>query len=65
MQSEVKWGIGLIITGIILIPVLQAAYPIPLGAILYIAVPLIIIGIALILFRGREAAIEEILENKP
>jgi hypothetical protein len=64
MQSEVKWGIGLIIIGILLIPVLQAAYPIPLVATLYFTVPPIVIGIALIFFRGRDAVIERILEEK-
>ncbi|MBN1195306.1 MAG: hypothetical protein JXA08_08195 [Methanomicrobiaceae archaeon] len=63
MQSEVKWGIGLIIFGVLLIPVLQAAYSVPLVATLYITVPLIVIGIALIAFRGREAMIEGILEE--
>jgi hypothetical protein len=64
MQSEVKWGIGLIVIGIILIPVLQIAYPLPLVATLYFTVPPIVIGIALIAFRGREAVIEGVQEEQ-
>jgi hypothetical protein len=51
MRSQVKWGLFLIIVGIILVPV---AFPF----LLLYAVPLILIGISVILFRKREESIE-------
>ena len=53
MKSQVKWGIGLIIAGcLLLIP--------GIPFLLFYAVPLVLIGGALIVFRGREDSIEEV-----
>jgi hypothetical protein len=53
MRSQVKWGIALIATGcVLLIP--------GLPFLLFYAVPLVLIGAALIAFRGREESIEEV-----
>ena len=51
MQSATRWGITLIVIGVIL------ALLIPIFGI-----PLVVIGIALIVWRGREDTIEEIKE---
>jgi hypothetical protein len=51
MRSQVKWGLFLIILGIVLVPI---AFPF----LLLYAVPLILIGLAIILFRKREESIE-------
>ena len=51
MRSQVKWGIALIVAGcLLLIP--------GIPFLLFYAVPLILIGAALIAFRGREDTIE-------
>jgi len=55
MKSQVKWGLGLILLGAILLPV---GFPF----LLIYAVPLILIGIALIIFRNREDRIEQVQE---
>lgn len=53
MKSQVKWGIALIIAGcLLLIP--------GIPFLLFYAVPLVLIGGALIVFRGREDSIEEV-----
>jgi hypothetical protein len=55
MKSQVKWGLGLVILGMIIAPF---AFPF----LLIYAVPLILIGAALIIFREREEEIEEAQE---
>ena len=53
MKSQVKWGIALIVAGcVLLVP--------GIPFLLFYALPLILIGAALIVFRGREASIEEV-----
>lgn len=52
MKSQVKWGIGLIALGLAILPF---GHP----YLLIYAVPLVIIGTALIIFRNREVIIEE------
>ncbi len=53
MRSQVKWGIALIVAGcVLLVP--------GIPFLLFYALPLILIGAALIVFRGREASIEEV-----
>jgi hypothetical protein len=53
MRSQVKWGIGLIVAGcLLLIP--------GMPFLLFYTVPLVLIGAALIAFRGREDALEEV-----
>jgi uncharacterized membrane protein len=56
MESQVKWGIGLIVIGLCIAPF---GFPF----LLLYAIPLIVIGAALILFKRREAEIEEIKED--
>ncbi|NLZ30432.1 MAG: hypothetical protein GX885_06795 [Methanomicrobiales archaeon] len=51
MRNQVRWGIALIIIGAVI------ALLVPL-----FAVPLIVIGIALLIWKGREEIIEEIRE---
>jgi uncharacterized membrane protein len=51
MRSQVKWGLLLIIIGIILVPF---GFPF----LLFYAVPLILVGVVIILFRKREELIE-------
>lgn len=51
MRSQVKWGLFLIAIGLILVPI---AFPF----LLFYAIPLILIGIGIILFRKREEEIE-------
>jgi hypothetical protein len=51
MRSQVKWGLFLILIGILLVPI---GFPF----LLLYAIPLILIGIAIILFRKREESIE-------
>ncbi|WP_332448625.1 hypothetical protein [Methanoculleus sp.] len=51
MQSAVRWGIALIVIGVIL------ALLIP-----FFGIPLIVIGVALLIWRGREGTIEAIKE---
>ncbi len=55
MRSQVKWGIVLLIIGLVLAPIW---FPF----LLIYAVPLILIGLALIVFRRREEALEEVQE---
>jgi hypothetical protein len=55
MKSQVKWGLGLILLGAILLPI---GFPF----LLIYAVPLILIGAALIIFRNREDQIEQVQE---
>jgi uncharacterized membrane protein len=51
MRSQVRWGIALIVIGALL------------GLIIpFFGIPLVVIGIALIVWRGREDTIEEIRE---
>jgi hypothetical protein len=53
MRSQVRWGIALIVAGcVLLIP--------SMPFLLIYALPLILIGVALIAFRGREDSIEEV-----
>ncbi len=51
MRNQVRWGIALIIIGAVI------ALLVPL-----FAVPFIVIGIALLIWKGREEIIEEIRE---
>lgn len=53
MRSQTKWGIALMTVGAIISPLI---FPLSL---IY-SIPLILIGIALILFRKREEKIEEV-----
>ncbi|MDI6719973.1 MAG: hypothetical protein QMD46_10215 [Methanomicrobiales archaeon] len=55
MRSQVKWGIILLVIGLVLAPI---GFP----YLLVYAVPLILIGLALIAFRRREETLEEIRE---
>jgi hypothetical protein len=55
VKSQVKWGAGLIILGVILAPI---AFPF----LLFYAVPLVCIGAALIVFRSREERLEQVEE---
>ena len=56
MQSQIIWGIVLLAAGLLLTVLSISILPIFL---LFYAVPLILIGAALIYFRGREKIIEE------
>lgn len=56
MKSQVKWGIALILIGILIFPF---AFPF----LLFYAIPLILIGIALIIFSSREEIIEKVHEG--
>jgi uncharacterized membrane protein len=51
MRSQVKWGLLLILVGIVMTPI---GFPF----LLLYAIPLILIGLAIILFRKREESIE-------
>ncbi|MDD3857735.1 MAG: hypothetical protein PHP43_06775 [Methanoculleus sp.] len=51
MQNAVRWGIALIVIGVVL------ALLIP-----FFGIPIIVIGVALIIWRGREETIEAIKE---
>ncbi|MCK9277234.1 MAG: hypothetical protein M0P22_03995 [Methanoculleus sp.] len=51
MRSQVRWGIALLVIGAVV------ALLIP-----FFGIPLVVIGIALIVWRGREDTIEEIRE---
>ena len=53
MRSQVKWGILLLAIGLILVPIL---FPL----LLIYAVPLIVIGVALIVYQGREEEVEQV-----
>lgn len=55
MKSQVKWGLALVILGLIIAPF---AFPF----LLIYAVPLILIGAALIFFQKREEEIEQVQE---
>lgn len=55
MKSQVKWGLGMILVGAVLLP-LGFLY------LLFSAIPLILIGAALIVFRNREDRIEQVQE---
>ena len=52
MESHVKWGLGFIISGIIL----ELIFPF----LLFVDTAMIILGIALLIFGGREKRIEEV-----
>jgi uncharacterized membrane protein len=52
MKSQVKWGIAFMAIGLIILPL---GYP----YLLVYTIPLVIIGIALIVFRNREVIIEK------
>jgi hypothetical protein len=56
MKSQVKWGVALIILGILIFPF---AFPF----LLFYSIPLILIGIALIIFSRREEIIEKVHEG--
>jgi hypothetical protein len=56
MQSQILWGILLLAAGLLLTFLSLSILPVVL---LFYAVPLILIGAALIFFRGRETVIEE------
>lgn len=53
MRSQTKWGLAFVILGLLISPL---AFPF----LLIYSIPLILIGIALIIFRGREEKIEEV-----
>ncbi|KUK60163.1 MAG: hypothetical protein XE10_0972 [Methanoculleus marisnigri] len=57
MRSQVRWGIALTVIGAVI-----AAIGIRFPFLLIYAVPLIVIGLALIVWRGREETIETIRE---
>ena len=57
MRSQVRWGIALTVIGAVI-----AAIGIRFPFLLIYAVPLIVIGLALIVWRGREETIEAIRE---
>lgn len=57
MESQVKWGIGFIVIGLILSFMAFAVFP-----IMIYGIPVTLVGIALILFREREKIIEEVKE---
>lgn len=54
MESHVKWGLGFIFAGI----VLEVLFP----PLLFVDAGLIVLGVILILFGGREKKIEEVKE---
>ncbi len=56
MKSQVKWGIAMIIIGLVISPF---GFPF----LLIYAVPLILIGGGLIVYKGREEIIEEVVEG--
>ncbi len=53
MRSQTKWGVAFVILGVLISPL---AFPF----LLIYSIPLILIGTALIIFRGREEKIEEV-----
>jgi uncharacterized membrane protein len=53
MNSQVKWGLALIIIGLLISPF---GFPF----LLVYSIPLILIGVGLILFQKREERIEEV-----
>ena len=57
MESQVRWGIAFIILGVCIAPF---GFPF----LLFYAVPLVGIGIALIVLRRREGQIEEVREEE-
>ena len=57
MESQVRWGIFLIILGVCIAPFVFPFF-------LIYAVPLVGIGIALIVLRRREGRIEEVREEE-
>ena len=73
MKSQMKWGIGFIIFGLLVLSFIDFAVEhegeevnedIGIGmAKLFYAGPFILIGLALILFRGREEKIEQVKED--
>ena len=58
MKSQVKWGLLLIIIGLILVPF-------GFRFLLFYAIPLILIGISIIVFRKREEQIEAVKGKTP
>jgi hypothetical protein len=58
MRSQVRWGIALTAIGAVIAAVAIVGLPF----LLIYAVPLIVIGLALIVWRGREETIEAIKE---
>ncbi len=52
MESHVKWGLGFIIVGVIL--------EITMSFLFLVDTAMIVIGIALLIFGGREKRIEEV-----
>jgi len=58
MKSQVKWGIAMIIIGLV-ISLFAFGFPF----LLIYAVPLILIGAGLIVYKGREEIIEEVVEE--
>ncbi|WP_290623418.1 MULTISPECIES: hypothetical protein [unclassified Archaeoglobus] len=54
MESHVKWGLGFVVTGIVL--------EITLPFLFILDTVLILLGIALILFGGRDKKVEEVKE---
>jgi len=58
MQSQVCWGIALVAIGAVVAVAAITWFP----PLLAFAVPLIVIGVALLIWRGREEIIEPIKE---
>ncbi len=73
MKSQMKWGVGFIIFGLLILSFIDFAVEhegeevnkdIGIGiAKLVYAGPFILIGLAIILFRGREDKIEQVKEG--
>lgn len=56
MQSQITWGILLLVAGLVLTAISLTVIPV---FFLFYGVPMIVIGGALIIFRRREEIIEE------
>jgi hypothetical protein len=59
MESQMRWGVALLGAGAVLAVLSLTVIPV---FFLFYAVPLLIIGAALILFRKRESVIEEAMD---
>jgi hypothetical protein len=59
MQSQIIWGILLFATGLVLTIISLTIIPV---FFLFYGIPLLVIGAAIIIFRGREGIIEEAAE---
>lgn len=56
MQSQIVWGILLFASGLVLTIISLTVIPV---FFLFYGIPLLVIGAAIIIFRGREEIIEE------